>query len=164
LEKLGINWGLLISQIVNVVLLVWLLSRFLYQPVLNMLNERTRRIQESLREAEQVKEQLANAKRDYDAEIAKARQEAAGILSQAQERARVQATEIIAQARQEADAARQEARDQAVQEREQILREVKGRVAELVTLTASRVLGAELSATGHDRLIDESLSQLDRRN
>jgi len=44
------------------------------------------------------------------------------------------------------------------------LREVKGRVAELVTLTASRVLGAELSATGHDRLIDESLSQLDRRN
>jgi len=164
LEKLGINWGLLIAQIVNVVLLVWLLSRFLYQPVLNMLNERTRRIQESLREAEQVKEQLANAKRDYDAEIAKARQEAAGILSQAQERARVQATEIIAQARQEADAARQEARDQALQEREQILREVKGRVAELVTLTASRVLGAELSATGHDRLIDESLSQLDRRN
>jgi len=88
LEKLGINYGLLIAQIVNVVLLVWLLSRFLYQPVLNMLNERTRRIQESLREAEQVKEQLANAKRDYDAEIAKARQEAAGILSQAQERAR----------------------------------------------------------------------------
>jgi ATP synthase, F0 subunit b len=164
LEQLGINWGLLIAQIVNVVLLVWLLTRFLYTPILNLLNERTRRIQESLREAEQVKEQLANAKRDYDAEIAKARQEAASILAQAQERARVQASEIVAQARQEADRTRAEAREQAMQEREQILREVKGQVAELVTLTATKVLGAELSAKGHDQLIEESLSQLDRRN
>lgn len=164
MEQLGINWGLLIAQIVNVVLLVWLLTRFLYTPILNMLNERTRRIQESLREADQVKEQLANAKRDYDAEIAKARQEAAGILAQAQERARVQASEIVAQARQEADRTRAEAREQAMQEREQILREVKGQVAELVTLTATKVLGAELSAKGHDQLIAESLSQLDRRN
>ena len=52
MEKLGINPGLLIAQIFNVVLLVWLLTRFLYRPVLNMLNERTRRIQDSLKEAE----------------------------------------------------------------------------------------------------------------
>jgi F-type H+-transporting ATPase subunit b len=68
-EKLGINWGLLIAQIVNVGLLVWLLSRYLYRPVLNMLNERTRRIQESLRDADLVKEQLAHAKQDYDTEL-----------------------------------------------------------------------------------------------
>ena len=44
MEKLGINWGLLIAQIFNVVLLVWLLTRFLYKPVLNMFNERTNRL------------------------------------------------------------------------------------------------------------------------
>lgn len=164
MEKLGINWALLIAQLVNVILLVWLLSRFLYRPILNMLNERTQRIQDSLRDAEQVKQQLANAKRDYDAEIAKARQEAAGVLTQAQERARVQEAEIIAQARAEADRLRAEAREQALQEREQLLREVKGKVADLVTLTASRVLGAELQARGHDRLIEESLAEFGRRN
>jgi F-type H+-transporting ATPase subunit b len=164
LEKLGINWALLIAQLFNVILLVWLLSRLLYRPVLNMLNERTQRIQESLRDAEQVKQQLANAKRDYDAEIAKARQEAAGVLAQAQERARVQEAEIIAQARQEAERLRAEAREQALQEREQLLREVKGQVADLVTLTASRVLGAELQARGHDQLIEESLAEFGRRN
>lgn len=164
MEKLGINYGLLIAQLVNVILLVWLLSRFLYRPILNMLNERTQRIQESLRDAEQVKQQLANAKRDYDAEIAKARQEAAGVLAQAQERARTQEAEIITQARQEADRLRAEAREQALQERDQLLREVKGQVADLVTLTASRVLGAELQARGHDRLIEESLAELGRRN
>ena len=164
MEKLGINWALLIAQLFNVILLVVLLSRLLYRPVLNMLNERTQRIQDSLRDAEQVKQQLANAKRDYDAEIAKARQEAAGVLAQAQERARVQEAEIIAQARQEAERLRAEAREQALQERDQLLREVKGQVADLVTLTASRVLGAELQARGHDRLIEESLAEFGRRN
>ena len=163
MEKLGINWGLLIAQIFNVVLLVWLLTRFLYRPVLNMLNERTRRVQESLQEAEQVKEQLARAKQDYDAELARARQEAAGILAQAQERAKVQEQEIIAQARQEADNIRSEAREQAGQEREQLLRDLKNQMAELVTMTATRVLGEELKAN-HDRLIDESLASLGRQN
>jgi F-type H+-transporting ATPase subunit b len=162
-EKLGINWALLIAQLFNVILLVWLLTRFLYRPVLNMLNERTRRIQESLQEAERVKEQMANARRDYDAELAKARQEAAGILAQAQDRAKAQEQEIVAQARVEADRIRQEAREQSEREREQLLRDLKGQMAELVTLTASKVLGEELRSN-HDRLIEESLASLGRRN
>ena len=163
MEKLGINPGLLIAQIVNVGLLVWLLTRYLYRPVLNMLNERTRRVQESLRDAEQVKEQLAHAKQDYDAELARARQEAAAILAQAQERAKVQEQEIVAQARREADRIRSEAREQAGQEREQLLRDLKNQMAELVTITASRVLGEELKSN-HDRLIEESLASLGRQN
>lgn len=163
MERLGINWALLIAQIFNVILLVWLLSRFLYQPVINMLNERTRRIQESLQNDERVKEQLASAKRDYDAEIAKARQEAAAIVAQAQERARVQEQEIIAQARQEAERIRADAREQALRERDQMISDLKGQVADLVTLTATRVLGAELKSN-HDRLIEESLASLGRQN
>jgi F-type H+-transporting ATPase subunit b len=163
LEKLGINWGLLVAQLFNVILLIVLLTRFLYQPVLNMLNERTRRIQESLREAEQVKEQLARANQDYDAKLAQARQEAAAILAQAQDRAKLQEQEIIAQARQEAERIRAEAREQAVQERDQMLRDLKGQMAELVTITASRVLGEELKAN-HDRLIEQSLASLGRQN
>lgn len=164
MEKLGINWGLLVAQLLNVILVIWLLSRVLYQPVLKMLNDRTKRVEDSLKDAEQVKQQLANAKRDYDAELAKARQEAAGIVAQAQERAKSQEAEIIAQARQEADKLRADAREQSVQERDRMLREAKGQIAELVTLTASRVLGAELKANGHDALIAESLASLDRRN
>ena len=163
MEKLGINWGLLVAQLVNVGLIVWLLTMFLYRPVLNMLNERTRRVQESLKEAELVKEQLARANQDYDAKLAQARQEAAAILAQAQERAKAQEAEIVAQARQEAERIRAEAREQAGQERDRLLRDLKGQMAELVTLTASRVLGDELKAN-HVRLIEESLASLGRQN
>ncbi len=162
--ELGLNVNLFLTQLINFGVVVAALSYLLYKPVLNMLRERTERIEQSLREADQVQQQLANAKRDYDAEIARARQEAAGILSQAQERARAQEAEIIAQARQDADRIRRDAREQALQERDQLLREVKDQLAELVTLTASRVLQSELSAQGHDQLIAESLAALNRQN
>ncbi len=164
MEQLGISLPKLIYQIINFGVMAVVLYALLYKRVLNMLRERTERIEQSLKDADQVKQQLANAKRDYDAEIARARQEAANILAQAQERARAQEAEIIAQARQEAERIRAEGRDQARQEREQMLREVKGQIAELVTLTASRVLQAELSAKGHDALIEESLASLGRQN
>jgi F-type H+-transporting ATPase subunit b len=137
LEKLGLNWGLLVAQLFNFIILIWLLTRFLYQPVLNMLNERTRRIQDSLKETEQVKEQLARANQDYDAKLA--------------------------QARQEADRIRSDAREQAVQERDGLMRDLKNQMADLVTATASRVLGAELKSN-HDQLIEESLASLGRQN
>ncbi|MGQ9548802.1 MAG: F0F1 ATP synthase subunit B [Roseiflexus sp.] len=163
MEKLGINWGLLIAQLINVIFVVWLLTTFLYRPILNMLNQRTSRIQEGLQDAEKVKEQLANAKRDYDAELAKARQEAAGILAQAQERARAQAAEIIAQAHRDAEKIKSDALAQAEQERLRMLGELKDRMAELVVLTAERVLGEELKYN-HDRLIEDSLAELGKYN
>jgi len=95
LEKLGINWGLLIAQIFNVIFLVWMLSRFLFNPLINLLAERTKRVEESLREADKVREQMATQRKENEAEQAKARQEAAGVMAQAQERARVQEQEII---------------------------------------------------------------------
>ena len=163
MEGLGINWGLLVAQIFNVVILVVLLSRFLYKPILTMLNERTQRIQSGLREADQIKTQLSRAQTDYEAELARGRQEAAQIVVQANERAKGQEAEILAQARIEADRIRSEARVQSLQERDQLLSDLKGQMARLITTTAEKVIGAELK-TNPDRLIDESLAQLGRQN
>lgn len=163
MEKLGINWGLLFAQIINVALLVIILKPLLYDRVIGMLNERTQRIQDSLQEADRVRAEFADTKQESDAELARARQEAAGILQQAQERGRGQEQEIVAQARQEADRIRAEAREQGVQERDQLVRDLKNQMAQLVTITAERVLGEELKSN-HDRLIQESLASLDRRN
>ena len=163
MEKLGINWPLLVAQIVNVVLLVWILRALIFTPVLNMLNERTKRIQDGLGDSDKIKDQLASIKRDYDAEIVKARHEAAGIVSLAQDRARAQEQEIVAQARVEAERIKNDAREQSMREREQMVSDLKDQIAGLVTTTATKVLGAELKMN-HDRLIDESLASLGRQN
>ena len=160
--KLGINPYLLIAQIINFGLLAFLLARFLYRPVLNALQARTARIQESIENAEQVKQQLSRAQQDYEAQLNKARQEAAQIIAQANERAQVQAREVIANAQAEAERIRAEGQQQAQQEREQLLRGLQGQLANLVTQTASTVIGQELRDRGHDRLIQQSIADLGR--
>ncbi len=164
MEQLGINLPKVLYQLINFVLMAIILHQLLYKRVLAMLADRRERIAKSLKDAELVQQQLANARRDYEAEVAKGRQEAAAIVAQAQERARAQEAEIIAQARREAERVREEARVQAEQERMQLLSAAKDQIADLVTLTAGKVLGAELEKRGHDALISESLAALDRRN
>lgn len=159
MEALGINLPKLIYQIINFGIMAYVLYRLLYKPVFNMLQERAARIEQSLKDADQVKEQLANAKRDYDAEIAKARQEAAAILMQAQERVKAQEVELINQAQQEAERIRTEARAQADQERALMFRDAQQQIAEMVTLTAEKVLQAELKQS-HSALIEQSLVDL----
>lgn len=162
MEALGISLGSLIWYLVNFVILLFLLQRFLYRPVLTTLANRTARIQESIENAEQVKQQLARAQQDYDAQLAKARAEAATIVAQANDRAKVQADQVIAQARAEAERIQQEARQQIAQERDQLLRGLQTQLATLVTQTASSVIGKELRSGGHEQLINESISSLGR--
>jgi F-type H+-transporting ATPase subunit b len=160
--KLGINPSLLIAQLVNFGLLAILLARLLYRPVLTALENRTKRIQESIENAEQVKQQLARAQQDYDAQLGKARQEAAQIMAQANERAQAQVREVLGNAQAEAERIKAEAQQQAQQEREQLLRGLQGQLANLVTQTASTVIGQELQGPGHERLIQQSIADLGR--
>ncbi len=162
MDKLGINLPLLVAQLVNFGLIAFLLSRFLYRPVLNALSNRTARIQESMENAEQVKQQLARAQQDYEAQLNKARQEAAQIVAQANDRAKVQAEDVLNQARAEAERIQVEGRQQIAQERDQLLRGLQGQLATLVTQTASTVIGQELHGPEHQRLIQQSISSLGR--
>jgi F-type H+-transporting ATPase subunit b len=161
-EALGIELGSLLFYFINFVILLFLLQRFLYRPVLNAMATRETRIRESLENAEQVKQQVARAQQDYEARVAEARQEAARILAQANERAQVSAQEIVAQARNEAERIQLEARQQAEQEREQMLRGLQSQLSNLVIQTASTVVGQELKGNGHDRLIQQAIADLGR--
>jgi F-type H+-transporting ATPase subunit b len=163
LEKLGINPSLLVAQIFNVIFLVWMLSKFLYAPILKLLKERTERIEAGLKEADTVREQMAAQRKENEAELAKARQEAGAVMAQAQERARVQEQELINAARAEAERIKNDARAAAEQELDRLAADFKNQAASLVTETAAKVLGAELKGN-HSQLIDESLSRLGRNN
>jgi F-type H+-transporting ATPase subunit b len=160
--KLGINPWLLAAQIINFGLVAFLLARLLYQPVLNALQARTTRIQEGIENAEQVKQQLSRVQQDYEAQLARGRQEAGQIIAQATERAQVQAREVLANAQAEAERIKADAQEQAQQEREQLLRGLQTQLATLVTQTAGTVIGEELRGGGHERLIQQSIADLRR--
>lgn len=162
MDALGIDLGAFIFYTLNFLLLLFLLQQFLFRPVLSALTNRETRIRESIENAEQVKQQVARAQQDYEARLNEARQEAARILAQANERAKVVEQEVIANARQEAERIQVEARAQIQQEREQLLRGLQSQLGNLVIQTASTVVGQELNSRGHERLIQEAIADLGR--
>ena len=160
MEKLGINLGFLVSQIINFTLLVVLLSMLLYKPILRMLNERKDRIAKSMADVDEARAAAARAQQDYDRTIAEAQRKAQEIVAQAAQAAEKVRAEIEAGARREADAIRQKAREEATQEKSRVLAEVQGQIASLSMMATERVLGQGVDQNTQRKLIDDFLADL----
>jgi F-type H+-transporting ATPase subunit b len=166
MEALGLDPLLLLWQALAFGLLVFLLYRFAYKPVLNMLDQRTERIRESIAQAEQIKQELASAQRRGEEEMQRARRESQEMI----QNARAASDRTIAAAQEEAQRQREkmleEARAQIVNETDRAKSELRREVGRLTVLAATRIIGQELQTNPalHERLVDEALDQVDRRS
>ncbi|HQE17263.1 MAG TPA: F0F1 ATP synthase subunit B, partial [Aggregatilineales bacterium] len=113
LDSLGINVGLLIAHIINLVLMLILLRAVAYKPILNMLEQRRERIAEGINNARRAEEALASANADREAILDEARAEAQRLTAEARTRAQEAASQIEQEARAEARRIVEEARREA---------------------------------------------------
>ena len=102
LDKLGISWQLLLSQIVNFGLLMVILQQLLYKPVLNMLEQRKQRIAEGLEQADKASHAAAEAEAEKQGILDEARREAQEVRAQATRDAERIAQDVRSRADQEA--------------------------------------------------------------
>jgi F-type H+-transporting ATPase subunit b len=160
LEKLGINLGYLVSQLVNFTLLAVLLYLLLYKPVLRMLNQRKERIARSMADVDAAREAAAKAQQEYDRKVAEAQRKSQEIIAQAAQTGEQAGTEIKAAALREAETIRQQARTDAAQEKAQILADAQKQIADLSMLATERVLGQALDRDLQRKLIDQFLAEL----
>ena len=160
MEKLGINLGLLVSQLVNFTALAVLLYLLLYKPVLRMLNQRQERIARSMADADAAREAAGKAQQEYDRRTAEAQRKAQEIIGQASQAGEQAGAEIKAAAMREAEAIREQARAEAAQEKAQILADVQKQIASLSMLATERVLGQAVDADVQRKLIDQFLAEM----
>lgn len=168
-EALGIDLVSLGFQIVAFVVLIILLNRMLFRPIRKTLDERAQHIQDSMEEAERIKEQAVRADEEYEARIAEAQRQVQEILGQAHEQARQEREELLERARQESEQVRQDTRVQLEIERRDMARAARQQVAGLAVLAAGRLVGETLDAEKHQELLEreiaameEPLQELDR--
>ncbi len=157
LEALGINLPSLLWHTFNFLLLVALLTKFLYRPVTRMLDERSARIKESMEQAESIKEQLARTTQETRLQMEAARKEAQAILEQANQIAERVKGQARRDAQAEADKIVAKARAQLEQERQQVVAELRREMADLVVAAAGRVIGRSLDDRAQHRLVEEFL-------
>ncbi|MGB9724042.1 MAG: F0F1 ATP synthase subunit B [Chloroflexia bacterium] len=159
---LGIDLVSFLWQLVAFIGLIWILNRLLYRPIRRTLDERARRIRESMEKAEQAEERERQAEEEYRKRLEEARRQAQAIADEAREQGRLERERFLEQARAEAQRFLEDARLQLELERRDAARETRRRVAALTVLAAGRLIGESLDTPHHRSLIEQYVATLDR--
>ena len=159
MSGLGINGWLLAAQIINFIILLVILYFFAYKPVLKMLDERSRKIKDSMEEVQKVKEQAAQTEEEFKKKIEAASKEGQEVISKAMrtgEEARKRAEE---EAKQEAQGLVEKARVEIQRERAEAIGELRQEFADLTIVAAEKVIGKSLDKETHRQIIDKVLDE-----
>ncbi len=158
MEALGINLGLLIVQIIAFIIVFLTLNAWVYQPMLDMMESRKKKIAQGLEDARVAAEARADAQKDAEKILADAQAEASKVVRDATERAANAGKDVKAAAEAEAAKAREAALAEAEAERNRVLGELRGQVAALAIAAAQKLVGDSLDEKRQHALIDEFFS------
>lgn len=137
-----------------------LLYRLLYKPVRSFMDKRTEEIEGQIRNAEENQAAAASLRAQLEEQTKDSRQQARQFLDEAAKRAEVIQAEMIKEAREEAAAIIRRAQEGIELEKEKAWAELKEQVGELSLLLASKVVNDSLDQSQHERLIEQTMSQL----
>jgi F-type H+-transporting ATPase subunit b len=149
----------IVSAISFLVLFV-LLWKFALPPLTNMLDERSKKIRESLEKAEETRIEAETLFDEYKQQMAEARSEASKILEDARKAAEGMKDEIVAKAGAEAEEVKQKALEAIESEKRAAMAELQSSVASLSTDLAGRIIASELDENQHKALIEDYLGQV----
>jgi F-type H+-transporting ATPase subunit b len=158
LAPLGINVTFLITQIVNFVLLAFILYRVAWGPITRMLDKRRETIAKGIEDARVAAEARANAEKEAEAILAKAQTEAEANLRGVNERADRLEVELRAALEKKIEAERTAALSEFEQERLQLLAELRAQVPALAIAAAQKVIGENLDEKRQHALLNEFFS------
>jgi F-type H+-transporting ATPase subunit b len=159
-QQFGVYWPNLIAQVILFAIVYFVLKKYAFQPIIAMLEERRRRIEEGQLNAEKIKKQLADAQAKYEEILAKANADSQRLL----EEVRASGERLAEQKRQEAIAAAEQialkAQESIVLERDRVMAEMKHELGRLVVDTTARVTGKVLSPEDQERINEEAARQI----
>jgi F-type H+-transporting ATPase subunit b len=158
MAKLGLNLGFLLFQIFNFAVLCILLYAWGYKPILKMLDNRKQKIAQGLEDARIASEARANAEQDAARILTEAQNKANQVVRESTERAETAALEIRATAEAEASKEREAALAEVQGERDRMLGDLRSQIAALAIAAAQKLVGESLDEKRQHALIDEFFS------
>lgn len=153
----------LIWEIINFVLLLWLLKRVLYRPITEMIDKRKNKIKDELNEAARKKEEAEKLKETYELELKTAREKAQQIVEDAEELGKKRSEEIIINARQEASSIMERNMREIERAKEEALNELRKELVSISILVAGKFMQEKLEKSKHETLIKQYIDTLDKK-
>jgi F-type H+-transporting ATPase subunit b len=158
-SSLGISLPLLLTQIVTFVILLVILRFAAYKPIVRMLDERSRRIKESMEHAEEVKQASLRAEEEVGKRLEEASREGQARIERAIKAGDELKQKAEADAHKEALTLIERARVDIRQERDAAIDGVRREFADLTVLAAGKVIERSLDKAQHRELIDSVLAE-----
>lgn len=152
--------GLFLWTILTFLVLLGLLAKFAWKPLLAVLDQRQEMIRQSLDDAEKAKQELEQLQQKSKEILSEARAEAQSIVSKSRTEAERLKAELREKAKTEADSILSNAEKQIQLETEKAISQIRSDVADLSHLIASKLIGKNLTKEDDEALIEESLKQI----
>lgn len=161
-KALGLDGKLLIAQIINFVILVLILRRFVYRPIVGLLESRRTRIAESLSQAEAIDERMKAWEAEYAKRLNEAKSQAAQIIEEAKQAGEESRQKTLAAAQAESKRLLERVQTQLAAEKERLLAEVKQEVGQLVVAATAKIIDKKLDLTTDRSLIEQAVKEVSR--
>jgi len=147
-------WTMIFTWI-NLIILVFVMKKLLFKPVMNMLAQREEEVGSMYEKAEEAQKSAEEMEKDYSEKLANAKEEASRIMKEATHEATLRGEQIVADAQQKASAITTKAQKEIEREKEAAISEIKEDIATLAVDIAQKVIEKDLDKKDHERLLEE---------
>ncbi|MGB9721110.1 MAG: F0F1 ATP synthase subunit B, partial [bacterium] len=153
---------LLIAQIVNFLILLWILNRFLYKPILKLFKDRSTKIEDGIKTAENLKKQASEAEQKHKEYLEEAKKEAHRIIEQATKLGDEEKKKIIEVANEEARKIVDRTMQEINAEKQNIMADIKKEVGEMVVTLSAELIRKKLDEKSQRELIEEAIKEVEK--
>ena len=160
LNTFGLEWPKFLAQLILFIIVYFVLKKFAFGPIIAMLEERRKLIEEGQLNAQKIKQQLAQAEQRHTEILAQANVEAQKLIDKARESAGIVADKKMQEAVASAEQMIAKAREASALEYERSMEQLKRELGHLVVETTAKVTGKVLTADDQKRLQEEAARQL----
>lgn len=160
LNQFGVQPILLAAQVVNFLILLFILKKFMYKPILKVLDQRRKTIADSLKNAEEIERKLMQTEEDRDKILAKASAEAQKIADETKKELALMREEDRQKAKDESEQIIRKAQEVARLESEKVLSETKAEIIDLVMAVFQKVTGKIVTKEDQKKIIEKEVRNL----
>lgn len=150
----------LVFTIINLLVLYFLMKKFLFKPVNNIIAQREAAIKKQFEDAEAAKKQADEIKKQYEASLTDAREESAKLMQETKNKARAEYDRIVKSAEEEVNRRLQKAEETIAEEKTKSLRSMEVEIEGLVVAAASKVVGEKVSVENNQKFYDDFLAEM----
>lgn len=162
LSALGLDLKIFIAQLLNFVILGFILYKIGYKPILKFVQDRTAKIEQGVKAADEAKTALANAKADQAKIIAEAKAEAQVLLDKAKVQAVAQGQQLVEHSKAEAQKVVEKAKHDIRLEHDKMMADARHELAGIVLLASEKLLRSKMDTAADKTFVEKTLAELNK--